>query len=75
MKNINLTGSLIGTLADTQEVINFCAEKNIKPNVELITADQLEDVYKTLNSGNDRVVRYVIDMDKSLGRKKRCFRH
>ena len=62
-------------MADTQEVIDFCAEKNIKPEIEVITSDKLDHVFKVLEKGNDRVVRYVIDMDKSLGRKKRCFRH
>ena len=66
MKSVGLAGSMIGTLADTQEVIDFCAKNNIQPNVELITADKLDEVYKELLEGNDRVIRYVIDMDKSL---------
>ena len=68
MKSIALTGSAIGTLADTQEVMDFCAKNNIRPKVELITWQKLDQVYNELLAGNDRVIRYVLDMDKSLGR-------
>ena len=79
MKGAILTGSMIGGLANTQEVIDFCAAKDIKPTIELIHWNKLDEVYKTLGAGNDRVVRYVIDMDQSLDRKeeekkKRCGR-
>ena len=67
-RGVILTGSLIGTMADTQEVINFCAEKNIKPEIELITSEKLDNVFKTLETGNDRVIRYVLDIEKSLGK-------
>ena len=60
-----LTGSLIGIMSDTQEVINFCAEKNIKPEIQLIDWEKLDEVYKVLEAGNDKVVRYVLDLDKS----------
>ena len=60
-----LTGSLIGTMSDTQEVINFCAEMNIKPEIQLIDWEKLDEVYKVLEAGNDKVVRYVLDLDKS----------
>ena len=53
-------------MADTQEVIDFCAEKNIKPEIEVITSDKLDHVFKVLEKGNDRVVRYVLDIDESI---------
>ena len=67
-KQVALTGSLIGNMKDTQEVIDFCAEQNIKPKIELVTGDKLDDVFKILESGNDMVIRYVLDMDKSLAK-------
>lgn len=66
---ISLSGSLIGSIVDTQEVTDLCAKKKIVAATELITWEKLGEVYKTLSSGNDRVVRYVLDMDKSLGKK------
>jgi D-arabinose 1-dehydrogenase-like Zn-dependent alcohol dehydrogenase len=61
-----LTGSLIGSIKDTQECIEFCDKKNIVPATELVSWHQLNDVFKTLSGGNDRVIRYVLDLEKSL---------
>lgn len=65
---ISLSGSLIGSIVDTQEVIDLCDEKKIVAATELVTWEQLGDVFKSLSTGNDRVVRYVLDLDSSLGR-------
>jgi uncharacterized zinc-type alcohol dehydrogenase-like protein len=48
---------VIGGIAETQEVIDYCAARNIKPDIELVRADQI-------NEAIDRDVRYrfVIDM-------------
>jgi uncharacterized zinc-type alcohol dehydrogenase-like protein len=57
----SLTGSLIGRIAETQEVIDCCAARNIRPDVDLIRPDQIAQAY-------DRVVnkdvhcRFVIDL-------------
>lgn len=61
-----VASSAIGGIKDTQECIDFCAKKNIVPATEIITYDKLGAVYDTLSGGNDRVVRYVLDIDKSL---------
>lgn len=65
-KNLSLAGSMIGTMAETQEVIDFCAEKNIKPQIEIITWDKIDVVFDILEKGNDRIVRYVLDIEKSI---------
>ena len=65
----SLSGSLIGSIADTQEVINFCNKHNIVAATEIITNEKLDEVMKLLMVGNDRVIRYVLDIDKSFGRK------
>jgi uncharacterized zinc-type alcohol dehydrogenase-like protein len=57
----NVAGSLIGSLADTQEVLEFCAEHDIGPEIEIIRIDQVNDAYKSVERGDVRF-RYVIDM-------------
>merc|ERR1711936_172868 len=43
-RRVNLSGSLIGGMRDTQDCIDFCAKKGIQPDTELVTADQIEAV-------------------------------
>ncbi len=58
---IALAGSLIGGIADTQEVLDLCAEHGITPEVKSIPMQQIEGVYDELRNGNPRY-RHVIDM-------------
>lgn len=62
----SVAGSDIGGIRETQEVIDFCAERNIVPTMEIITADQLDEVYTKLDSKNDSVKRHVLDIKKSI---------
>merc|ERR1712130_711344 len=64
-RRVNLSGSLIGGMRDTQDCIDFCAAKGIQPDTELVTADQIEAVYDKLREKNDRITRYVLDITKS----------
>merc|ERR1711936_804973 len=64
-RRVNLSGSLIGGMRDTQDCINFCAAKGIQPDTELVTADKIEAVYDKLREKNDRITRYVLDVTKS----------
>ncbi|MEO5949966.1 MAG: NAD(P)-dependent alcohol dehydrogenase [Candidatus Saccharimonadales bacterium] len=53
-------GSPIGGIKETQEMLNFCAEHGISADIELITADEIDDAYeRVLNS--DVRYRFVID--------------
>ncbi|PWS28748.1 hydroxyacid dehydrogenase [Pedobacter yonginense] len=54
-------GSLIGGTVETQEVLDFCAEHNISPDVQMI---DIKDINKALDKIKDEEVRfrYVIDM-------------
>ncbi|UAK25727.1 NAD(P)-dependent alcohol dehydrogenase [Sphingomonas nostoxanthinifaciens] len=61
MHRRSLAGSLIGSIAETQEILDFCAEKGIAPDVELVAIQDINKAYKTLKSGDVRF-RYVIDM-------------
>lgn len=65
-KRIRVSGSFIGGMIDTQEVIDFCHAKKIKPEVEIITASQLDQVYEKLNAKHDSITRFVLDISKSL---------
>ncbi|MEL6383008.1 MAG: NAD(P)-dependent alcohol dehydrogenase [Cyanobacteria bacterium J06626_18] len=60
---ITLAGSLIGGIAETQEVLNLCAEHSISPRIKMIGIDAIDDVFDTLASGGDGEFRHVIDME------------
>ncbi len=57
----SLSGSLIGSIAETQEVLDFCAEHGIAPEIEIIPIQQVNDAYKKVEAADVRF-RYVIDM-------------
>lgn len=55
-----LTGSLIGGIKETQEMLNFCFKKKVYSDIELISADQINLAYeKTIKS--QVKYRFVID--------------
>ncbi|HJU77644.1 MAG TPA: NAD(P)-dependent alcohol dehydrogenase, partial [Sphingomicrobium sp.] len=56
-----LAGSAIGGLRETQEMLDFCAEKNVMPEIEVIRADQINEAWDRLVKGDVRY-RFVIDM-------------
>ena len=61
---IQIAGSLIGGIKDTQEVIDLCAKHNIRPKIEVIEMDQINDVFTKLRDNTtDHEFRHVIDMD------------
>ena len=54
-------GSGIGGIAETQEMLDYCAEKGIACDIEVIRMDQINDAYERLLKG-DVKYRFVIDM-------------
>ena len=58
---VNLIGSLIGGIAETQAVINFCALNKIAPEIELINIKDINDTMDNVVAKKARY-RYVIDM-------------
>lgn len=56
-----VAGSLIASLADTQEILEFCAQHQIGPDIELIHIDQINEAFAKVENGDVRF-RYVIDM-------------
>ncbi len=57
----SVAGSLIGSLADTKEVLEFCATHAIGPAIELIRIQDINAAYDRVARGEVRF-RYVIDM-------------
>ena len=56
-----LTGSLIGGIAETQEMLDFCAEHGIVSDIELIPVQQVDQAYDRMLK-NDVRYRFVLDM-------------
>jgi len=57
----SLAGSMIGGIAETQEVIDYCAARNIKANIELIRPNQINEAF-VRGVNKDVRYRFVIDM-------------
>jgi alcohol dehydrogenase (NADP+) len=57
----SLAGSAIGGLPDTQEMLDFCAEHSIAPEIELIAAEQVGEAYGRVERSDVRY-RFVIDV-------------
>lgn len=55
-----MAGSMIGGIAETQEMLDFCAEKGIAPIVELISGEEITEAYDKVAASKVRY-RYVID--------------
>jgi uncharacterized zinc-type alcohol dehydrogenase-like protein len=55
-----LAGSLIGGIAETQEMLDFCAEKGIVSEIEMIAAKDIDTAYDRMVKGDVRY-RFVID--------------
>ena len=56
-----LAGSLIGGIAETQEMLDFCAERGIACDIEMITIDKINEAYERMLK-SDVKYRFVIDM-------------
>ena len=61
MHRTSVAGSIIGNIADTQEVLDFCAKHGIGPDIQVIPIQEINHAYKEVLSGDVRF-RYVIDM-------------
>jgi uncharacterized zinc-type alcohol dehydrogenase-like protein len=63
-KNIKAFGAdaaTIGSIAETQEMLDFCGKHNITADIELINIQQINEAYDRLLKG-DVHYRFVIDM-------------
>jgi len=57
----SLSGSLIGGLAETQEMLDFCGEHNITADVEVIPIQKISEAYERMLK-SDVKYRFSIDM-------------
>ncbi|MFE9578940.1 NAD(P)-dependent alcohol dehydrogenase [Nocardia sp. NPDC006044] len=57
----SLAGSMIGGIAQTQEMLNFCAQHGIGPEIEVISADEIDGAYDRVVASDVRY-RFVIDV-------------
>ena len=56
-----LAGSLVGGIQETQEMLDFCAERELACDIELIGIDQINQAYERMLK-SDVKYRFVIDM-------------
>jgi len=61
LKRRNLSGSLIGGIAETQEMLDFCGKHNITADVEVIPIQKVNEAYERLSRA-DVKYRFSIDM-------------
>ncbi len=68
-KRRSFSGSLIGGIAETQEMLDFCGKHNITSDIELINMQDVNHAYERLLNGDVRY-RFVIDMASLKDRVK-----
>ncbi len=57
----SLSGSMIGGMAQTQEMLDYCAAKGIVSDIELTRFDKVDEAYERVMKG-DVKYRFVLDM-------------
>ena len=61
MQRQAVAGSLIGGINETQEALEFCARHGIKPEIEMISVQDINDAYTKIKDKKARY-RFVIDL-------------
>lgn len=62
LKRKNIAGSLIGGIKETQEMLDFCGEHNVLPEVEMINIQNINEAWNRVVKA-DVKYRFVIDME------------
>ena len=60
MRRKSFSGSLIGGIRETQEMLDFCAKHGIAPEIETISADQIDAAYERMLKSD---VKYLFVID------------
>ena len=60
MQRRTFAGSAIGSIAETQEMLGFCAEHGIAADIEVISADRVNEAWERVLASDVRY-RFVID--------------
>jgi uncharacterized zinc-type alcohol dehydrogenase-like protein len=63
MMRRSYAGSVIGSIKETQEMLDFCAKHEIAPDIEMITPHQVNEAYERVLKSDVRY-RFVMDMAK-----------
>ena len=63
VKRRSLAGSNIGGIAETQEMLDFCAKHGVTPEIEVIPPDYVNEAYERVLASDVRY-RFVIDISK-----------
>jgi uncharacterized zinc-type alcohol dehydrogenase-like protein len=61
MKRRSFAGSVIGGIRETQEMLDFCAKHKIAADIEVISADKIDEAYARVLKSDVRY-RFVIDI-------------
>lgn len=64
-KRVSISGSIIGGIRETQEMLDFCSKHNVTPMIETIPIDYINTAYERMEK-NDVHYRFVIDIQGSL---------
>jgi uncharacterized zinc-type alcohol dehydrogenase-like protein len=59
-RRLAYTGSLIGGIGETQEMLDFCAAHGVASDIEIVGAEQLNEAYDRMVAG-DVKYRFVLD--------------
>lgn len=62
----SVAGSVIGGIAETQEMLDFCGEHNIVSDIEMINMQNINEAYERMLK-SDVKYRFVIDMESLKG--------
>ncbi|MEC9261353.1 MAG: NAD(P)-dependent alcohol dehydrogenase, partial [Pseudomonadota bacterium] len=57
---VNFNASLIGDMQETQEIVDYCVEHNIRPEIQVIPASDVNKAWESVVNKTARY-RYVID--------------
>lgn len=66
LKRRSIAGTLIGGIPETQEMLDFCAERGIVADIETVRAEQINEAYERMLRG-DVKYRFVIDIGTLAG--------
>jgi uncharacterized zinc-type alcohol dehydrogenase-like protein len=58
----SLAGSMIGGIPETQEMLDFCAQHDVQPEIEVIEPDYINEAYERVLASDVRY-RFVIDTE------------
>ena len=56
-----ITGSFIGSIKETEEVLEFCKEKGLTSTIEVVKMDYINTAFERLEK-NDVRYRFVVDV-------------